>query len=139
MNRNELFNHLKNDVYCRLKKSTYGVGIFAIKKIPAGTDPFRGINNDYHSILFSKEEIQTLDPAVQKMIFDFCSIEGENVYVPSIGLNAMDISFFLNHSDNPNIVTIDNGATFKSSRSIGVDEELTIDYSTYTDEHTKHF
>ncbi len=51
--------------------------------------------------------------------------------IPEYGLNGMDISFFLNHSKKPNIITTDEGNTFLTRRKIKKGEELTIGYNTY--------
>ena len=40
-------------------------------------------------------------------------------------LNRIDFSFLVNMSDNPNIVTIDDGVTFITTREIKSGEELT--------------
>jgi len=49
------------------------------------------------------------------------------------GLNAIDISFFLNHSNEPNMVAIKEGEEFVAKRDIKTGEELTVDYDTYDD------
>jgi SET domain-containing protein len=36
----------------------------------------------------------------------------------------------LNHSDNPNLVSINEGEYFEATRDIKVDEELFLDYGT---------
>ncbi|MBK7468236.1 MAG: SET domain-containing protein-lysine N-methyltransferase [Saprospiraceae bacterium] len=45
----------------------------------------------------------------------------------------MDISLCLNHSDQPNLISIEDGAYFEAIRDIAANEELTIDYGTICD------
>lgn len=61
------------------------------------------------------------------MINDFYVIQNEKVYIPSCGLNKIDISYFMNHSENNNITTND-GNIFITNRKIKKGEELTWNY-----------
>ncbi|MFX9054095.1 SET domain-containing protein [Acinetobacter baumannii] len=45
----------------------------------------------------------------------------------------MDVSLFLNHSDTPNIISVNDGAYFKAIRTIQKGEELFVDYGTIVD------
>ena len=120
-----------SNTYCRLKVSNInGVGVFAVRDIPKGINPFKGIP-DQEWIKIKMEELAHLDKEILKMIDDFLVIKKNNtVLVPEFGLNGMDISFFLNHSDNPNIKRNPNGE-FVTIREIKKDEEITVSYSTY--------
>ena len=118
--------------YCRLKPSQIsGVGIFAIRDIPKEINPFQGIRNQkWYKI--NKSKLEGLDEEILKMIHDFyVNEDNKNVWIPEYGLNGMDITFFLNHSKNPNLKTIDDGLTFITLKDIKKDEELTIAYETY--------
>jgi len=43
----QLVRNLKNNVYCRIKPDSFGgVGVFAIKDIPEGVNPFKLSNGD---------------------------------------------------------------------------------------------
>lgn len=122
---------LKN-TYCRLKPSKIsGVGVFAIRDIPPKTELFKGqINQKW--LKFRMEEFESLDKEIIKIIDDFFVIEkNKSVSLPKSGLNGMDMSFYVNHSKNPNAKTIDNGFTFVSLRRIKKGEEITISYSSY--------
>lgn len=52
------------------------------------------------------------------------------VIIPDCALNGMDISFFANNSDSPNLETND-GFIFITKRKIKKGEELTASYETY--------
>jgi SET domain-containing protein len=46
----------------------------------------------------------------------------------------MDVSLFLNHSNEPNIISINDGDYFEAIRDIKSGEELVIDYGEIVDE-----
>lgn len=131
-----ILEKLKN-TYCRLKPSAIeGVGIFAIRDIPADINPFEGLKQEW--LEFSMDELKDLDPEVLQMVDDFFVIEkDQTVWVPERGLNGMDISFYLNNSDTPNLKTIDGGETFITLREIKKGEELTAEYATYDYKYKK--
>ncbi|MDP2668519.1 MAG: SET domain-containing protein [bacterium] len=116
--------------YCRLKASKIsGVGVFAVRDIPKGLNPFATCKKNKW-IKFSKKEINEFPKSIRKMIVDFYVYDHGYYYVSYGGLNAIDISFFLNHSKNPNLITR-NGEIFIPKRKIRANEELTVDYKTY--------
>ncbi|MFH1233566.1 MAG: SET domain-containing protein [Patescibacteria group bacterium] len=129
--KEEILKRLKN-TYCRLRSSVIeGVGIFAIRDIPANKDPFEGVKDQqWHK--FNMSELKKLNKEVLKMIDDFYVIEkNKTVSIPEYALNNMDISFFVNNSESPNLKTIDNGFTFITLRKVKKGEELTVAYETY--------
>lgn len=129
MNKKQLLDHLQNDVYCRIGISKiHGVGVIAIRDIPEGTNPFVGSSeSDY--IPFTKQELINIDSEVMKMIDDFFITRGNEVLIPMHGLNGIDLSYFMNHSDTPNIRADHQGNNFIAIKNITKGEELTINYS----------
>ncbi|MCL5435845.1 MAG: SET domain-containing protein [Patescibacteria group bacterium] len=126
-----LLKHLVEDIYIRIKPSQiHGVGIFAERDIPKGCDPFR-LYQPLQWTALDASEIKTLPPHVQKIISDFYAPDGQQTYVPKNGLNVFDITFYINHSDTPNMVSLDGGENFVAARDIKAGEELTSDYNTY--------
>lgn len=126
-----IIKKIKN-TYCRLKTSKIdGVGIFAIRDIPKNKDPFVGIHKQrWHEFKYS--DFKKMDKEILKMVYDFFFIGKDGkVLIPEYGLNGMDISFFLNSSEKPNIKTIDGGLNFVAARKIKKGEELTASYKTY--------
>jgi SET domain-containing protein len=118
--------------FCRLRPSSInGVGVFSVVNIPKGVNPFQGIaNQEWHEFDISK--LKGLDKEILEMIDSFFVVEKNGkVLIPEFGLNGMDISFFLNHSTNPNVKTIDDGLNFLTLRDIKKGEELTVSYGTY--------
>jgi SET domain-containing protein len=45
----------------------------------------------------------------------------------------MDLAVYLNHSDSPNLISINDGEYFEATRDIQSGEELLIDYGTIVD------
>jgi SET domain-containing protein len=45
----------------------------------------------------------------------------------------MDLVLYLNHSDTPNIISINEGEQFETIRDIKMGEELLVDYGTLVD------
>jgi len=129
-NKEELLKNIKS-TYCRLRPSAVeGVGVFAIRDIPADIDLFQ--TGSLNWIKFQMDELKDLDEEILKLVDDFCVIEADHsVYIPERGFNGMDISFFINNSKTPNLKTIDGGETFVTLRDIKKGEELTAAYSTY--------
>ena len=128
--KSNIVKRLKN-TYCRLKPSKIsGVGVFAVRDIPKNQNPFQGIKYNYHELKTS--DFKNFDKEVLKMI-DNLFVIGKNgkVWVPESGLNGMDVSFFVNHSENPNLKTIDDGSNFITLRKVKKGEELTVSYGTY--------
>jgi SET domain-containing protein len=134
MDKSEFLESLKG-VYCRLAPTEHGVGVIAIRPIPKGTDPFPDIEKG-GAIPIPKAEWEAtfMDEAVRKLVENMSVYQNGALMVPDCSLNAIDPSFFLNHSENPNMITRDGGETFIAARDIARGEELTADYTTYNDE-----
>jgi hypothetical protein len=122
-----------NDVYCRLGVTEHGVGVVAIRDIPEGIDPFKHCDNHGTQVEIPLAEFEVADAPeeAKELVRDFCTMQDGIFIVPSYGIDAIDKSFFLNHSKNPNMITHDQGETFVAARVIRKDEELTADYDTY--------
>ena len=105
--------------------------MFAIKDIPAEANPFTGaFTGDYEEI--TNEELITLPTGVQEMIKAYCVFDQQRWLVPNVGLNRIDISFFINHSKTPNVATMD-GENFFAIRAIAAGEEILSDYDSYSE------
>ena len=139
-----------HNTYARVSTTDHGVGVRAIRDIPAGVDPFQGIQN--HSIAMLKgRDIKELDAPIQSMVRDFFLVsnktyafhggamhfnDDDEYPVPLSGLNQLDVSFFVNHNDvNPNLVVNEHSneslTSFVAARLIKAGEELTYDYNAY--------
>ena len=136
LNKKKLLDHLAQDVYCQLGISPiHGIGVFAIRAIPKGVNPFGGFVG-HDEIDFTKEEVKHLPRSVRKVIDAFCYVDATTVSVPVIGLNTVHLSVYMNHSKTPNMKCEDAGV-FKALRPIRQGEELFFDYDEAFDEvHT---
>jgi len=139
--KNELINNLKN-TYCLLSKSSVGIGVISIKEIPININPFQITSNsciNYNGILLSKKDVKNLKhDFVKKLITDFISInENNEFYVPYLGFNSLNITFFLNHSSNNNLEILSDNCEymgFITKYNIKSNEELFINYQHYHNE-----
>ncbi len=130
MTKAELLAELGNNTYVMLKPSAVeGVGVFAITIIPKGCrDMFGKPDAAEEWITISKNEIAALPEHAQFIVGNYCLYDDANYFLPAQGFKKMDVSLFLNHSDSPNIISINDGEYFEAIRDIQPGEELLIDY-----------
>ena len=135
MSKQKLLRNLREDTYCRLDASRiHGVGVFAIKDIPKGTNPFERLGNIPRPVGLTDAEVNSLPSGVKKMIHDY-SEKCDKWYVPDVGMNGLDITFYLNHSSKPNMIQVDAGDSdcmfviFRTIKHIKKGEELFINYN----------
>ena len=133
--KKKLLNHLQNEVFCRLGSSkTHGVGVFAIRAIKKDINPLISCLDD-EEIKFTKSELKHLPLAVRKQIQRFCFYDLKKTMIPRIGMNAMSMAIYLNHSKKPNL-RLNKEGQFQALRAIKKDEELVIDYDdTFGEKH----
>jgi hypothetical protein len=118
-------------VFVRLKVSEHGVGVFAIKDIPANTNIFQ--NDTAKMVWIDQSKVKNLEPELKKLYDDFCVIE-DNKYGCPESFNQLTVGWYLNHdSNNPNVIC-DKNYDFYSMREIKIGEELKVDYSTFSDD-----
>jgi hypothetical protein len=117
-------------VYARLAPSSiHGVGVFAIRDIPKGTYIFP--DDDDQLVWIRKDLLNSLTPEERKLYNDFCMIRG-NLYGCPQSFNKLTPTWYFNEGPTPN-VTCDETYRFYALRDIEKGEELTVDYSTYSD------
>lgn len=140
MNADDIIKDLEKNIYCRIAPSLiHGVGVVAIRNIPEGIDPFFGSNtmDDENMVKIPAKDIFSnpkISQEAKDMVKAFYSFDGDIVWFPNCSLNAIDISFFLNHSENPNTRYDDAKGGFLTLRKIEKGEELTSNYRTYSDD-----
>ena len=118
-------------VYTRLRRSNiHGAGVFAVRDIPKDTNVFS--TDESEVVWIDKKEITGLEPGVKKLYDDFCIIKGDKYGCPK-NFNNLTVAWYLNESrDNPNVRCTDD-YDFIAIRDIKTGEELTVDYSTYSE------
>ena len=118
-------------VYARIGPSrTHGVGVRAIRDIPAGTLIFHGESE--RVVWASRAAVRQLPKAIRALYEDFGMAAGNWIGVPP-SLNMLSVGWYVNHSDRPNIEAGED-ARFRALRRIRKGEELTADYRTFADE-----
>lgn len=129
----EILDQIGRHTYTRLGKSRiHGIGVFAIRTIPKGTDPFAD-GPEYDYVEVPEAMVESLEEPVKLFLKDVCAKENGVYWVPDIGLTGMGQGWYLNHSRRPNMGTED-GDKFIALQDIEVGEELTIDYATFNDD-----
>jgi len=133
--------HIKNhekkslphdNVYTRIGISQIpnaGVGIIAIKDIPKDTYIF--FPDDDKVTWIDESKIDELSNSLKKLYLDFCVKKGKKYGCP-INFNKLTPAWYLNNSNNPNVYA-DSELRFKALRDIKEGEELTSEYSSYSD------
>jgi SET domain-containing protein len=99
-----------------LKPAEHGIGVFAVHAIAAGT----------HLRLWASESRELKTEQVPEALRCYCIKMGKTVYAPR-DFGAMDVGWFLNHSQTPN--AHHREFEYYASRDIAAGEEITIDYN----------
>lgn len=133
--KEKLYEHLLSQVYCKLGVSPlHGIGVFALRDIPKGTQPLNSMVSK-KEIKFSRVELKKVPSSVRKHLASFCLVEKGRVFAPEIGMNAVNLSIYLNHSKTPNLRFNDKDV-LEAMQDIARGEELTIDYDiSFGEEH----
>ena len=119
--------------YTRLKPSPiHGVGVFAIRTIPKGVNVFDNTEAG-EMVAVPRDAIENTDKEIKSLYNDFCPIQGDIFWCPQ-NFNSLTVGWYINESKTPNVRWEDKNASFYALREIVKDEELTADYSTYSDE-----
>ena len=121
--------------YTRLEASKIqGVGVFAIRDIPCGTNVFSDDQLGIHWFDKNNFDEQVTDPDVMKLYTDFCILK-DGKYGCPVNFNSMTIGWYMNEPSpgtTPN-VRIDERYDFVAARDIKKGEELTTRYSTFSE------
>ena len=135
MTKEELLNELAGNTWVMLKPSSIeGIGVFALRDIPEGCrEMFGKPDAPDEWITVSKIEVDSLPAHAQFLVGNYCLYDEANYFVPAQGFKKVDVSLFLNHADEPNIISVDDGDYFETTRDIKQGEELLIDYGEIVD------
>ena len=125
----DALQHIRDNIYCRLEVSDiHGVGVFAIKNIPEGIDPFSPYKESGYFIS-PVNELEDIDSNVLRIFSDgFFSPEGYQLF------ELHNYSFYpsyVNNSelDKANIMLGETESGFITARDIQAGEEITSNYS----------
>ncbi len=137
MTKEELLAELNNHTYIMIRPSPIeGIGVFAIRDIAKGCMEMfsQPLKEKDEWIKIPKADIDKLPGYSKTLIETYCLYDEENYFVPEYGFKKMDLVNFLNHSDTPNIISINEGEYFEALRDIKTGEELLVDYGELVEE-----
>lgn len=128
MTKIELLNELQKETYAALKPSpVHGIGVFAIRDIPKGCrNIFSKAVSEWIKLSFA--EVEQLPAHSRNLIETYCLYDETHYFVPDYGFKLMDLVLYLNHSAEPNIISINDGEQFEALRDIKEGEELLVNY-----------
>lgn len=144
--RHMILDFVSKNTYARLGKSKHpngGVGLIAIKDIPANSSPIPQIDSPCSEFIqepllvhVSELNAPAMVPSVKKLLYDFVNPYNNSYLLPSGGLNTMTPDFYMNHNhENPNVGVYDvpecGYLVFRTIREVKAGEELTFNYKTY--------
>lgn len=126
----ELLRELIDNTYVILRPSPVaGIGVFALRDIPKGCrDMFSAPDPKDKWITLPKTEVEKLPESIQFLIGNYCLFDDHNYFVPDHGFKKVDLCLFLNHNDEPNVKSINDGDYFEAVRDIKEGEELFLYY-----------
>ena len=127
-NTKNALQHIKDNIYCRLGVSdTHGVGVFAIRNIPKGIDPFKPYEKSGFFIT-PVNELDDIDSNILRIFTDgFFSPEGYQLF------QLYDYPFYpsyVNHNelDKINIELGETESGYITARDIKAGDELFSNY-----------
>lgn len=124
----KLLNQLTGQTYIQLKTSpVHGIGVFAIQNIPKGCrDIFSKGMGEWIKVPIKK--VEALPDHSRSLIETYCLFDEENYFVPEYGFKIIDPVIYLNHSSQPNIISINDGEEFEALHDILAGQELVVNY-----------
>ena len=81
-------------------------------------------------IKVSKEEVDALPQHSKDLIENHCLFDEDFYFIPDYGFKLVDLVIYLNHSETPNVISLNDGEEFEAIRDIASGEELLVDYGT---------
>jgi CRISPR/Cas system CMR-associated protein Cmr5 small subunit len=112
-------------VYCRIQPSIInGVGLFAIRDIEIGIDPFNNSYMGHDNFLINKNEIKNQPDEIKKLLEDYWPSNNNSEIIMPYYPNQIILTNYLNYTDKePNIIFNDNGK-WETIKFIKKGEEL---------------
>lgn len=133
MTKAELLRELSQETYATLKPSSvHGIGVFAIRDIPKGCKDIFS-KNVGEWIKLPIADVEKLPAHARTLVETYCVYDETDYYVPDYGFKIVDMVNYLNHSSNPNLISVNDGEYFEAIRNIAAGEELFVNYGSIVD------
>lgn len=128
MTKQEIINNISKNTKLRLKPSKVcdGVGLFSIMEIKEGEVILDDVTAD--DVYIWWDEIPDLREEVKNYLNSMCNSDRDGLYL-SRTPNNINLAYFVNHSDNPNVFHDLELDRFIAIKDIGVDEEIVCVYN----------
>lgn len=128
MTKKEIIDNISKNTKLRLKPSKVcdGVGLFSIMEIKEGEVILDDVTAD--DIYIRWDEITDLQEEVKNYLNSMCNSNKDGLYL-SRSPNNINLAYFVNHSNNPNVFHNLKLDRFVAIRDIGVDEEIVCIYN----------
>lgn len=128
MTKQEIINNISKNTKLRLKPSKVcdGVGLFSIVEIKEGEVILDDVTAD--DVYIWWDEIPDLREEVKNYLNSMCNSDRDGLYL-SRTPNNINLAYFVNHSDNPNVFHDLELDRFIAIKDIGVDEEIVCVYN----------
>ncbi len=133
MTKEELLHELQHETWVALQPSpVHGIGVFAVCDIKKGCKTIFSKNTGGW-LKLSFEEVEQLPAHSKNLVETYYLYNSEHYFIPDHGCKVMDMANYLNHSNTPNIISVNDGEYFETLRDIAKGEELLVDYGTIVD------
>lgn len=128
MTKKEIIDNISKNTKLRLKPSKVcdGVGLFSIVEIKKDEIIFDDVTAD--DVYIWWDEIPDLRDEVKNYLNSMCNSDKNGFYL-SRTPNNINLAYFVNHSDNPNVFHDLELDKFIAIKDIGVDEEIVCVYN----------
>ena len=115
-------------VYCKIQPSEInGVGLFAIRKIPKGVDPFNNTYMAHDSFMIDKNEIKNQPVEIKKILEDYWPSNNNKLIVLPKYPNQIVLTNYLNYTNNNPNIKFNEFGKWETLKDIEIGEELLED------------
>jgi SET domain-containing protein len=127
MMRKHILDSIKQECFVRLKPSKVcdGVGVFALRLIPAGTILFADVVPDTDFVRW--DQLDDINPIITSYLSSICNTTPDGLYL-SQTVNNINLSFYVNHSAKPNVFHDRKLDRFVTLEDIQEGEEILCKY-----------
>lgn len=109
----------------------HGIGVFAIRPIPAGIDIFA--NDDAEILWVDRAVARAASPAEQRLYHDFGIADGDVIGCPA-SFDMLTPGWYMNEPADGEMANVVAGDGYRmlAARDIAEGEELTVAYATFS-------